>query len=83
MIPTADCVVMQAYIFHEFKFAKHPVVARRFVFNRSVYIACLVRFRSRVNLTSVNRSSRGSLSVSLPSTALPRSLRRPLSRMRT
>ncbi|KAF5327482.1 hypothetical protein D9619_005131 [Psilocybe cf. subviscida] len=39
---TIGCVFIPAYVFYEFKFAAHPVVARRFVFNRSVVISCLV-----------------------------------------
>ncbi|KAF5326811.1 hypothetical protein D9619_005127 [Psilocybe cf. subviscida] len=39
---TIGCVLIPAYVFYEFKFAAHPVVARRFVFNRSVVISCLV-----------------------------------------
>ncbi|KAF5326808.1 hypothetical protein D9619_005120 [Psilocybe cf. subviscida] len=39
---TVGCVLIPAYVFYEFKFAAHPVVARRFVFNRSVVISCLV-----------------------------------------
>lgn len=39
---TVGCVVIPAYVLYEFRFAKHPVVARRFVFNKSAVVASLV-----------------------------------------
>jgi len=36
------CALIPVFVFYEFKFAQYPVVARRFVFNRSVVIASVI-----------------------------------------
>lgn len=50
------CVLLPVFVFWDFKFAKFPVVERRFIFNRSVVGAALIGFFDFVRIRSPSRS---------------------------
>lgn len=47
-------VLIPAFLLYEFKVARYPVIARRFVFNRSVVIASLISSLDFVGLFTMS-----------------------------
>lgn len=48
------CVLIPVYALWDLKYAKFPVIARRFVFNRSVVLACAIGAFDFVRIFSIS-----------------------------